>query len=67
MDSTLNLDDLVEKWSQNLNERAMNFKVEDEISKMKKYYAAKGEYYQNNIPEFYPIFKERFEKYYKIW
>jgi len=59
----------LEKIRDPVNKECFSYKIEGDKEKFKEYYTAKAEFYKKNYPKFYEskLFKEMWEKYYKIW
>jgi len=52
-----------------INQECFSYKIEGDKEKFKDYYTAYAEFYKEYYPKFYEskLFKEMWEKYYKVW
>ncbi|OGJ90947.1 MAG: hypothetical protein A2268_09915 [Candidatus Raymondbacteria bacterium RifOxyA12_full_50_37] len=67
MDSVVDYDRIIKETASYCNTVILNFKDDGMVEKLDAYYQAMLEYYKKHVPEYYPIYKERFEKHLKFW
>jgi len=59
----------LEKIADSVNKEALNYKIKGDKEKFQRYYAAVEKFFKENYPTFYEsdMFKEIWEKYYKVF